>query len=113
MTVHNETALWYRYIDMTPQSEALFRFIEQTIETDLVEELTFLENYDKTKTAIQSIVDLPDRQIDLFIRFCLQNNGRLSNSKRASHFRALSEDEIVGMERALHSYYMKDRANEF
>jgi len=113
MTVHNETALWYRYIDMTPQSEALFRFIEQTIETDLVEELTFLENYDKIKTAIQSIVDLPDRQIDLFIRFCLQNKGRLSNSKRASHFRALSDDEIAGMERALHSYYMKDRANDF
>lgn len=112
MTVHNETALWYRYIDLTPQSEALFRFIEQTIKTDLVEELTFLENYDKTKTAIQSIVDLPDHQIDLFIRFCLQNNGRLSNIKRASHFRALSDDEIAGMEQALRSFYMKHRAND-
>ena len=27
MTVHNETALWYRYIDMTPQAEALFNFL--------------------------------------------------------------------------------------
>jgi hypothetical protein len=25
MTVYNETAIWYRYIDMTPQAEALFR----------------------------------------------------------------------------------------
>ena len=39
MTVHNDTARWYRYIDMTPQAEALFRFIEQTIDTELVEEL--------------------------------------------------------------------------
>jgi len=35
MIVHNDTAVWYRYIDMTPQAEALFRFIEQTIEKEL------------------------------------------------------------------------------
>jgi len=28
MTVHNDTARWYAYIDMTPQAEALFWFIE-------------------------------------------------------------------------------------
>ncbi len=33
MTVYNETAIWYRYIDMTPQAETLFRFIDQTIGT--------------------------------------------------------------------------------
>jgi hypothetical protein len=77
MTVHNETALWYRFIHITPQAEALFRFIDETIHTELARELAFLSNYDKTKRAIQEIVDMPDRQIDLFIRFCLQNNGRL------------------------------------
>ncbi|MCK4601302.1 MAG: Fic family protein, partial [Phycisphaerae bacterium] len=71
MTVHNDTAVWYRYIDMTAQAEVLFAFIEKTIDTELVEELTFLANYDRTKAAIQNIVDMPDRQIDLFIRFCL------------------------------------------
>ena len=105
MTVHNDTARWYRYVDMTAQAEALFRLIEQTIDTELVEELTFLANYDETKRAIQEIVDLPDRQIDLFIRFCLENNGRLSARKRASHFHSLSEDEIVGMEQAIQSAY--------
>ena len=75
------------------------------INTELVEELEFLANYDKTKRAIQEIVDMPDRQIDLFIRFCLQNNGRLSARKRASHFDFLSEDEIVRMEQAMQSAY--------
>ena len=65
MTVENDTARWYRYIDMTPQVESLFRFIERTIESELVEELAFLANYDRTKKAIQEIVDMPDRQIDL------------------------------------------------
>jgi hypothetical protein len=105
MTVHNDTAVWYRYIDMTPQAEALFRFIEQTIDKELASELAFLANYDKTKKAIQEIVDMPDRKIDLFIRFCLQNNGRLSERKRASHFDFLSDDEIASMEKAVQIAY--------
>ena len=39
------------------------RFVEQTIDTELVEELAFLANYDRTKKAIQEIVDMPDRKI--------------------------------------------------
>lgn len=111
MTVHNDTARWYSYIDMTSQAEALFRFIEQTIDTELVQELSFLANYDETKRAIQEIVDMPDRQIDLFIRFCLQNHGRLSARKRASHFDSLSEDEIARMEQAIQSAYGSDASD--
>ena len=105
MTVHNDTAIWYRYIDMTPQAEALFHFIEQTIDTELTSELAFLANYDNTKKAIQEIVDMPDRQIDLFIRFCLQNNGRLSVRKRASHFDFLLDEEVDQMGKAVQSAY--------
>ena len=105
MAVHNDTARWYRYIDMTPQAESLFEFIEQTIDTELANELKFLSNYDETKRAIQEIVDLPDRQIDLFIRLCLQNNGRISERKRANHFNFLSEDEIHRMEKAVQDFY--------
>ena len=105
MTVQNETATWYRYIDLTAQTEALFRFIEQTIDAELKDELAFIANYDQTKKAIQGVVDMPDRQIDLFIRTCLQNNGRLSARKRASHFEVLSDQEIARMEEAIHSAY--------
>ena len=109
MTVHNDTAIWYRYIDMTSQAEALFRFIDQTINTELAGELAFLADYDKTKKAIQEIVDMPDRQIDFFIRFCLENNGRLSARKRESHFGNLSDDEIARMEQAIQSAYGSTR----
>lgn len=90
---------------MTAQVEALFRFIEHTIETELVEELSFLANYDETKKAIQKIVDMPDRRIDLFIRFCLQNNGRLSARKRGSQFDFLSDDEVMAMEKTIQATY--------
>ena len=108
MTVHNHTAVWYRFIDMTAQAEALFAFIEKTIDTELVEELRFLANYDRTKAAIQAIVDMPDRQIDLFIRFCLENNGRLSARRRAGNFDFLTDDEVAQMERAVRSAYGSD-----
>jgi hypothetical protein len=112
MTVHNDTAIWYCYIDMTPQAEALFHFIDQTIDTELADELAFLANYDMTKKAIQEIVDMPDRQIDLFIRFCLQNNGRLSARKRANPFDTLSDDEIARMERVVQSSYGNTAASD-
>lgn len=105
MIVRNETAAWYRYLDLTVQTEALFTFIAGTIDTELVEELTFLANYDKARKAIQEIVDMPDRKIDLFIRSCLQNGGRLSARKRAGYFSSLSEKEVARMEAALQAAY--------
>ena len=101
MTVLNGTVQRYRYIDMTPQVEALFGFIERTIATELIDELAFLAGYDAARKAIQEIVDMPDRQIGLFIRTCLGNNRRLSARKRASHFAFLTESEIARLEKAL------------
>lgn len=105
LTVLNDTALCYRFIDMTPQAEALFRFIEQTIDVELPGELDFLMKYDRSKRAMQDILDMPDRKIDLFIRFCLQNNGRISPRKRAAHFDMLSDHEITELERVVRSAY--------
>lgn len=105
MTVHNDAGIWYRYPDMTTQVESLFDFVEQTIETELVEELAFLANYDRTKLAIQEIIDMPDREIDLFIRFCLQNNGKLSQRKREARFARLRDEEISRMEEVVAGGY--------
>ncbi|MCH7792652.1 MAG: hypothetical protein IID31_10280 [Planctomycetes bacterium] len=98
MTVTNDTGVWYEYPDLTAQCETLFSFIELTINTELADALSFLANYDASKEAIQEVVDMPNRQIDLFIRFCLQNKHRLSSRKRASHFGVLSAEEIAQFE---------------
>ena len=103
MTVLADAADWYRFIDMTPQAEALFGFVERTIDHELVSELSFLSSYEAARAGIRELVDLPDRLLDLFIRFCLQNQGRLSAAKRASHFAFLTDDELVSLERAVAS----------
>ncbi len=110
MTVHNDTAVWYRYIDMTPQAEALFKFIERTIDTELAGELAFLAGYDRAQKTVREIVDMPDRQIDLFIRFCLQNNGRLSGRKRADYFDFLSDREVAALEEAVQTSFGRSAA---
>ncbi len=105
ITVKNDTVVWYSYIDFTPQAEALFGFIEKTIETELLKELSFLSNYDRVKKAIREIVDMPDRKIDLFIKVCLQNNGKLSAKKRADYFDFLTDEEAGRMEKVVLSSY--------
>lgn len=55
--------------------------------------------------VIQEIVDMPDHRIDLLIRFCLQNNGRLSERKRASHFGFLLDEGIASLEQAVQTNY--------
>ncbi len=109
MAVKNDTGYWYRYIDMTAQAEALFLFVQETIGTVLIEELQFLQSYDRTKKALQNIVDMPDRKIDLFMRFCLQNNRKLSSRKRAKHFQLLSDAEVSEMEDAIRAGYSSTR----
>lgn len=108
MTVPGETGHLYRYIDMTAQAEALSDFVTITIEHELVEELDFLANYDKTKRSIQDLVDMPDRLIDLFIQLCLQNNGRLSAKERESHFRFLTDGEVADMENVVREGYARN-----
>jgi Fic family protein len=105
MTVSSQTEIWYRYIDLTAQVEALYEFVIKTIDEELKKELDFLVGYDRAKKALQEIVDMPDRQIDLFIRLCLQNSGRISATKRESIFNALSNEEIERMEAAVRMNY--------
>ncbi|MCB2168553.1 MAG: Fic family protein [Deltaproteobacteria bacterium] len=107
MTVPGETGRLYRYIDMSAQAEALYDFVKLTIDYELVEELDFLSKYDRTKQAVQEIVDMPDRLIDLFIQLCLQNNGRLSTRKRESHFAFLTDDELARMENVVREGYAR------
>ncbi|MFA6785194.1 MAG: cell filamentation protein Fic, partial [Sphaerochaeta sp.] len=82
-------------------------FVTKTIEEELVQELSFLANYDTTKKAIQDIIDMPDRLIDLFIQVCLQNNGNLSARKRVALFDFLTDEELVAMEQVVKDSYQQ------
>jgi len=65
---------------------------------ELVSELNYILDYDKAKLTIRAIVDMPDRLIDLFIRLCIENNGRLPKNKRKAKFEKLTDKEVSQME---------------
>jgi hypothetical protein len=98
MRVKNDTALHYRYIDMTAIAERMFGFIEKTIDKELVAELDLLVIYDRARAAMREVVDMPDRMVDLFMRICRESGGRISRNKRNSLFAKLTDDEVAGLE---------------
>lgn len=102
MTVLNDTRDLYRYVDCTFLTEMLFSFVEETIDKELPAEILFLQQYDTARRLMRDVVDLPNRQADLFVRLCLQNNGTLSKAKRQlPDYAMLSDKEIAGLEAAV------------
>lgn len=98
--VLNDTADFYRFFDATPHAEFLYACVQQTIELDLPEETRFLENYDRFRALVESMVDMPDRTLGNLFGFLRQNRGRLSRRARENEFAALTDDEIRRIEEA-------------
>jgi hypothetical protein len=97
LTVLNETALHYRYPDLTHATEELFAFVRDTVEREFTAELEYLTVFDLARRQLADVVDMPDGRLDLFIRLVLQGKGRLSRRKRSS-FSELADDEVARME---------------
>jgi hypothetical protein len=102
--VKNDTANLYRYFDATVMAEALYRWVQETVRHEFRGELEFVVRLRETRRAIESIVELPDRLANLFIKLCLQNEGRLSAPKRKAHFAKLTDPEVRAMEKAVKTH---------
>lgn len=100
MVVNNETAELYRYFDATAFSEYLYDRVADSVRRDLREELDFVAVFDRALGGVGEVVDMPDRRASLFVRLCMQNEGRLAARKRAQ-FAELTEDELAAMEGAV------------
>ncbi len=100
--VLNDTGDFYRFFDATPHAEFLFACVAQTIDTDLPAETRFLRTYDRFKSRVSGLIDMPDRTLDLLFRFLHQNGGKLSGRARAREFAALTEEEVGRIE-AIHA----------
>ena len=98
LETQSETLDYYRFQDLTAQATQLYSFLDRTIETEFVAELTFLQNYDKARDAMRDVVDMPDGDVDKFIRFVTQNHGKLSAAKRKRFFEKLTDEEVEQLE---------------
>lgn len=64
------------------QAEFLFECVEETVNKILPEEVAYLTKYDLLNDFIKNYIDMPDKLVNLLIRFLGQNNGKLSESAR-------------------------------
>ncbi len=96
--VLNETIDLYRYFDATKQAEVFFECVAETVNKTLPEEVEFLKKHDLLDEFIKNYIDMPDKLVDLLIRFLSQNNGKLSKRARKREFGKLSDAEIQAIE---------------
>ena len=99
VTNADEIEAYYRYPDFTAQSIFLAQTIRETITREMPHELRFIQRYDELKSTVQSIVDMPDKHIDLMILFLHQNKGTFPKRRRKK-FDKLTDHEIRQMEQA-------------
>lgn len=88
---------YFRYPDLTLQSEYLANTIFATIQQDLLEELFFLERYDELKKELQQLIDMPDKRLSDVILYLHQNKGVFPN-RRKKHFEEITDAEFEAME---------------
>ena len=96
--VLNKTIDLYRYFDATRQAEFFFECVAETVYKTLPEEVDYLTRHDLLNDFIKNYIDMPDKRIDLLIRFLRQNDGRLSKRARHKEFSALTDKEARAIE---------------
>jgi hypothetical protein len=71
------------------------------------DEIRFIQRYDEAKLALQKIVDMPDKDINLMLMFLHQNSG-VFPKRRRDRFSKLTDDEILRMQNAYRNIHDLD-----
>lgn len=94
----NSTDDLYRFFDCTSSCEFIFKCVEKTIKETLPNELKYLSSFDKAFQEINEVVEMPDNKIKSLITFILQNDNKLSKSKKEKYYKQLTFNEIKNIE---------------
>ena len=98
VTNEKKVEAYFRYPDLTEHCIYLAQTIHATLQEDMPNELQFIQRYDEVKKALQGIVDMPDKDIDLMILFLYQNKG-VFPKRRREKFPRLTDNEIGEMQK--------------
>jgi hypothetical protein len=96
--VLNDTADFYRFFDATPHAEFLYACVRQAIEQDLPNETKFLASFDRFRSGVEAVVDMPQRTLGNLLGFLRQNGGHLSERARDREFAKLTDEEAARIE---------------
>lgn len=103
--ISNDTIDFYRYFDATKQAEFLYDCVNDTIENVIPQEVDYLQKYDKMKSYLDDIFQMPDKTVALLIRFLEQNRGQFSKRALEKEFSVLTEEEVKEIEKQYQLYF--------
>lgn len=72
-----------------------------------MQEIDTLLGFDRARQGLNPLLDWPAHALDLFVQCIRQNDGRLSNTKRQSHFSWMTEAEIEAAEAIVHEAFAR------
>ncbi len=106
--VLSDTAVLYRFFDSTMHAEFVADCVRETVEQDLPREIDYIERYDRFKSSVDEILDMPARMVDLLRGFLEQGNGKLSRRALLKEFSALTDKEVALIEEAYEAAWCPD-----
>jgi len=92
--INNDIDYMYRYPDYTAHAVFTYEMMDVAIASDLLGEICLLLAFDKVKSAINGLVDIPNRKLDSIVSIIIQGGGRISKGKRSLVLKNLSEEQI-------------------
>jgi len=96
--VLNNTNDYYRFFDATKQAEFLYQCVNETIDRIIPEEVSYLRKYEEFKLYLDDHFEMPDRLVNLLVRFLEQSDGALSKRAKEKEFNSLTENEVKNIE---------------
>ncbi|SHF46035.1 Fic/DOC family protein [Salegentibacter echinorum] len=96
--VMNETLDFYRFFDITKQTEFLYDCVNDTIDNIIPQEIQYLTAYDTFKRWLDDEYEMPDKIVALLVRFLEQNDGKLSKRAQEKEFSILKPREVLEIE---------------
>ncbi|WP_213775336.1 Fic family protein [Bradyrhizobium sp. dw_78] len=106
--VLNDTGDFYRFFDVTSHAEFLYECVQRTIEQDLPKETQFLRSFDTFRAGVESMIDMPERTLNVLLGFLQQNEGRLSKRARDNEFSQLTPEEVTKIEELYQAAFSPD-----
>lgn len=105
--VMNDTLDYYRFFDITKQTEFLYDCVNDTIDNIIPQEIQYLTAYDAFKRWLDDEYEMPDKMVALLVRFLEQNGGKLSKRALEKEFVNLKAEEVREIEETFRELFME------
>ena len=101
----NDTLDYYRFFDLTKQTEFLYDCVGDTMDNIIPHEFQYLKACDEFKRWLDDEYEMPDKMVAFLVRFLEQNEGELSKRACEKEFSNLKPLEIQEIEKKFREFF--------